>query len=524
MGGQPDQVRILGPFGVRGFQSIDHTSHRVTTSPDQFDFCQPRRPRSAPAQFGKQLLGGSLEHVKASETTSAGRVLSPNHQQVTAVDRRTLVVSHVSQRHEDIAASPHRNTDRTGGVEAFEQHVFGGLERRPVAANHRPCHRSTPPASQQQVASISFRQSGFIVVRLAHRNPSAHVLDHRPEQVGAVGGLCRHPPPRPSEVGPGRDVQQAAGNVIQGQAFVVVVVCEQVPAAVKHQPATVPRSTGHHLQITAVGTAPQHAADSRVGDLRPLGLAEERPVPPVIGATEVTVEDQHVTQRQVEVTVGPPGQSVETLVRMIVGVSPDQPLGLDSVPFRDSPGQKVQRAVGHRVKIIAADLEIVDPRVGREPKNLLPFAQPTGCRCVIRLVDENRFSSPDEQSPRRIGSHRQKRFTRRTVDRNDLQRGVGQAVLDTGGRDGRPNESEHQQNCQPAAAKWLAAQQHYGHISIGVIGAGPEQSVTGLKNCSAHWNRSENNSASRMTKRSWIGIPDSLARSRCPFQTTREAR
>jgi len=344
--------------------------------------------------------------------------------------------------------------------------VLGGLERRPVAADLVTGHRPPPPAGQQQVAPVPGRQARFVVVRLPHRDTTAHVRDHRLQQIGTLGCLPGHPPARPAEVGSGSHVQQAAGHVVQRQALVVVVVSEQVPA----QATTVAGATSHHLQVAAVGEAPQHAADPRVGHPRPLGLTEKRPVSPVVGSAEVAVKDQHVTQRQVEVSVGSPGQAVKTLVWMIVGVAPDQSFGLDPGSLRDRSLQQVQRPVGHRVQVVATDLEVIDPRVGREPEDLAPLPQPAGSPTGIRLVDEHRLAATDKQPPGGIGPHRQERLARRTVDGDDLECRVPQPVFLTGGQHRRGECAESQADRHLAGESDTGPQQRHGSVSTGVSG------------------------------------------------------
>ena len=204
-------------------------------------------------------------------------------------------------------------------------------------------------------------------------------------------------------------MQQSSGNKIQRQSLVIVVMGEQVPATVEHQPATVACAAGDNLQPAPVGTTSQDTTDTGVGNASPFGLAEERPVTPVVGAPEIPVEDQHVSQRQVKIAFRPPGQAVKALVRMIIGMAPDKSLCLDLLPPVHGTGQQVQGPIGHRIEILATDLDVVDPRVRWKAKHLPTRLQSSP---AIRFVHENGLAGPDEQPTKRIGPHREKRFVR----------------------------------------------------------------------------------------------------------------
>ncbi len=64
---------------------------------------------------------------------------------------------------------------------------------------------------------------------------------------------------------------------------------------------------------------------------------------PMIGSIKVSVVDERVPHRDVEIAFGPPGQGVKALVHVIARNAPEQPFWLKSVAFHDAVGDHVQR-------------------------------------------------------------------------------------------------------------------------------------------------------------------------------------
>ena len=97
----------------------------------------------------------------------------------------------------------------------------------------------------------------------------------------------------------------------------IVVVAEEVPIVIEDQAATVAQAARDDLQAAAVGTNPQDASLTRVGDAVLFRRAEKGPVSPMIGTLKISVVDERVPHRNVEIAFGTPGQRMKALVHVI---------------------------------------------------------------------------------------------------------------------------------------------------------------------------------------------------------------
>ena len=289
---------------ARRLDPIDCFLRRIRAAACQFDECKNSPRPVAMTELLEQFDIRCGQHIKPLERMRQRVVFFGEHGEFAAVDRRAFVVGHERDGDEDAAAATDRHADRASEVLADDQWFLFAMERRSGGGERIPRDGSGTPAGNQEVVAILLAEECVVVVRLADRNRSAETGRHRVEQVGAFGSDVRHPTARPREVRVRHDVIQSARHIGVRQAFVIVVVCEEIEVAVEDEPATIPQPGRDRLKSGAVGPNAKHRSDAVVGmPLPAVGLlrieSEERPMSPVIRSIEVAVVPQWVAHRDI---------------------------------------------------------------------------------------------------------------------------------------------------------------------------------------------------------------------------------
>ena len=216
---------------------------------------------------------------------------------------------------------------------------------------------------------------------------------------------------------------QPAGHVEGRQRFVVVVVAEQIPMLVERQPARIAQPAGDHLKVRTVGTAAEHAPVAVVGHERRLPAAHESSNSP---------NDRAARNRR-RAPADRPSKCRDRLraPRPVHGstdarASAARPTRAAADADRSASvtasGIQIQRGHRQHIQIGPAELNVVDPRVGRKAIEQL--------RRLIAAASSGSYTNSPSRPPTKIrpsGSTRTDRNDSRGLESNSSTFSSGSA-------------------------------------------------------------------------------------------------
>ncbi len=107
--------------------------------------------------------------------------------------------------------------------------------------------------------------------------------------------------------------------------------------------------------------------------------------------------------------------------------------------FDHAVGDDVQGRERENVKVIPADLDVIDPGIAREAKQLLSRAETA---VSSRFIDKQGLAPSHEEPTKRIDPHGKERFLGRGIEPLEAQLGIDDGVIESAGGTRRSGNRE----------------------------------------------------------------------------------